>query len=48
MGVLAQKQVAQFMRDDTAQNHLELPAIRKLPSAVRIDTGHHSKTLSSR
>src|SRR5882724_5461950 len=32
--VLAEKEVAQFMCDDTAQNHLELPAIRKFPSAV--------------
>ena len=43
--VLTEKQVAQLMRDDPAQNHLELPAIRKFPSAVRIDIGHHSKTL---
>ena len=43
--VLAEKQVAQFMCDDTAQNHFELSAIRKFPSAVRIDIGHYSKSL---
>jgi hypothetical protein len=47
MRVLAEKQVAQFMCDDTAQNHFELPAIRKFPSAVRIDIGHHSKFIVS-
>ena len=46
--ILAEKQVAQFMCDDTAQNHFELPATRKFASAVRIDIGHHSKTLVSR
>ena len=42
--VLAEKQVAQFMCDDTAHNHFELSAIRKFPSAVRIDIGQYSKS----
>jgi hypothetical protein len=42
--VLAEQQVTQFMRHDTAQNHFELPEIRKFPSAVRIDIGHNPKS----
>jgi hypothetical protein len=42
--VLAEKQVAQFMCDDTAQNHFEFPAIRKFPNPVRVHIGHYSKS----
>jgi hypothetical protein len=42
--VLAEKQVAQFMCDDTAQNHFELPATRKFLNPVRVYIGHYSKS----
>jgi hypothetical protein len=43
--ILAEKQVAQFMCHDTAQNHFELPATRKFPNPVRVHVGQYSKPL---
>jgi hypothetical protein len=42
--ILAENQVAQFMSDDTAQDHLELPATPKFPNPVRVHIGHYSKS----
>src|SRR4026208_16631 len=41
----AEQQMTQFMCDDAAQNHFELPATRKFPNPVRVHVGQYSKPL---
>jgi len=43
--VLAEKQVAQLVRDDAPQNHLGFAPTRQFPDAVRVNIGHYAESV---